>query len=160
MPLAALLLALAVPAATPTAAPQSTGPGGLSSYAGSVKVDRSKADALFRQDAAVAPAPQPGATSNDPKTGAPSSSSATPQSNEWVWRRQAADLRAQLESARTERTRAERALVQTSTSGTAARQRELLLTRYQDRINRIQASLDALAEQCRTTTGCQPGWVR
>lgn len=136
-------------------------PADLSSVARKVKVDRSRADALFRQDGAV---PTPAAASG-PAGGAASAAPGdkpqpTPGAEESSWRNRAASLRRNLEEAREERARTERNLPPGAASSEGTAQRETLLYRYQVRIDAAQAALDALADECRQSPACQPGWVR
>lgn len=182
--LTALLLAVAsagAPPVTPSPSPVPTPPakpvlsrqapaGGqpadLSSYAGKVKVDKSKADSLFKQDG-PAPAPEPEAQgttlrpasrigSRSGEGDAPASSG----SEEASWRSRAENLRRNLERARADKAATERNLPPAATSSEGTAQRSTLLYRYQVRIDQAQAALDALAVECRQAPGCQPGWVR
>jgi hypothetical protein len=86
---------------------------------------------------------------------APSSSS-----EEAGWRSRAESLRRALEQAREARARADRDLPPGSKSSEGTAQRETLLYRYQVRIDQAQAAVDALADECRQSPSCQPGWVR
>lgn len=153
------------PASSPTAkavlsrgAPAAQ-PSDLSSVARRVKVDRGKAETLFRQDG-VAPAPPSGTAGRTPAAAEAGRPAPTASAEESSWRSRAASLRRALEEAREEKARTERNLPPGATSSEGTAQRNTLLYRYQVRIDEAQAALDALADECRQSADCQPGWVR
>lgn len=87
-------------------------------------------------------------------------------SEEATWRARVAGLRADLEQAEKDYARADAAntVVGWGRPGrdyeTLMAIRNAALTPYLTRLAEIRAALAALPEECRTTPGCQPGWVR
>ena len=156
----------AAPTAGPAVARATPGepqPADLSSFARKVKVDRSKANTLFRQDGPV-PTPAP-AVANSPSDPASSNldsrrSTPEPSSEETTWRSRAESLRRNLADAQERKARTERNLPPAATSSEGTAQRETLLYHHQVEIDRAQAALDALAAECRQSPACQPGWIR
>ena len=171
---AALVLFLAGPGApSPTPTPKATpapalsrtmpagsGPSDLSSYAGKVKVDRSKADTIFKADGppvAVTPAV---AIRTPARSSAEKGEPTPPSGDEARWRERAASLRRDLDLAREELATTERNLPAAANTSQGTAQRSTLLYPYQVAVDRAQAALDALSDECRQSPGCQPGWVR
>lgn len=157
-------VAVATPAPTPVPTRSTSSPGiqtgstDLSSVAGKVKLDRAKADAVFKEvgNSVAAPsAPLPVLTVFQPARKGLAESSR----EETRWHERAARLQQVLANAQAELQRAEQSFPDAAYGTITSERRAARLRPFRERVARAQAAFDGLPEECRKA-GCQPGWIR
>ena len=126
--------------------------------AGQKKIDRAKADAMFKQDGSESSTPDP----IRPDLTVPASvkkSIAGSAREEARWHAKAVKLQDALSRAQADLQQQQQRFPNAAYGVIASGRRDGRLQPYRDRVARAQAALDALPEECRKA-GCQPGWIR
>jgi hypothetical protein len=166
--LLSLLVVAQIAAISPTPTPRPVGSTGLptplvgstdlSSVAGQKKIDRAKADAMFKQDGSSSSTPSPVhsdlAVSETVKKTVAETARAQAR-----WHEKAVKLQDALAKAQADLQREEQRNPMAAYGVIASEHRQARPQPYLDRVARAQAALDALPEECRKA-GCQPGWIR
>ena len=161
------------PAASPTPAATPAAPRRLSGGFGQKPVSAGKGRVVIDEESlgsqrrggtfsVVGSAPAARPTAGAPPAGSP----AAPPDEEATWRSRVATLRADLAQAEKDYDAADRSNTVVSFGRPGVEYETLMairnaaLTPYRMKLDEVRSSLAALPEECRKTSGCQPGWVR